>query len=241
MREVNALADETRKDILNEVVIEVDPARIKRVGPSVGVAERAKLLVENGLRARLDLQSLVTGQLYIGLDFYPNAPLRLAGRESPYPELPTIPSVSEEVADTARAFIARLQELPLEEIAKNLDAALAGVAKILESPDLARAVGELDETVSGARLAVRDARKLVVDVDGRVAPVADSAVKALDQARDALAGVDSAVRPGSDERYQLTLALEELTQAARSIRLLADTVQRNPSSLVFGRTQEAAR
>jgi len=80
-----------------------------------------------------------------------------------------------------------------------------------------------------------------VDVDGRVAPVADSAVKALDQARDALAGVDSAVRPGSDERYQLTLALEELTQAARSIRLLADTVQRNPSSLVFGRTQEAAR
>ena len=241
VREVNALADETRKDILNEVVIEVDPARIKRVGPSVGVAERAKLLVENGLRARLDLQSLVTGQLYIGLDFYPNAPLRLAGRESPYPELPTIPSVSEEVADTARAFIARLQELPLEEIAKNLDAALAGVAKILESPDLARAVGELDETVSGARLAVRDARKLVVDVDGRVAPVADSAVKALDQARDALAGVDSAVRPGSDERYQLTLALEELTQAARSIRLLADTVQRNPSSLVFGRTQEAAR
>jgi len=241
VREVNALADETRKDILNEVVIEVDPARIKRVGPSVGVAERAKLLVENGLRARLDLQSLVTGQLYIGLDFYPNAPLRLAGRESPYPELPTIPSVSEEVADTARAFIARLQELPLEEIAKNLDAALAGVAKILEAPDLARAVGELDETVSGARLAVRDARKLVVDVDGRVAPVADSAVKALDQARDALAGVDSAVRPGSDERYQLTLALEELTQAARSIRLLADTVQRNPSSLVFGRTQEAAR
>jgi paraquat-inducible protein B len=241
VREVNALADEARKDILNEVVIEVDPARVKRVGASMPVAERAKLLVEHGLRARLELQSLVTGQLYIGLDFYPNAPLRLVGLDAAYPELPTIPSVTEEVADTARAFIARLQELPLEEIAKNLNASLAGVAKILESPDLAAAVAELDETVSGARQMVRDARKLVVDVDGRVAPVADSAVQALDRARDALAGVDSAVRPGSDERYQLTLALEELTQAARSIRLLADTVQRNPSSLVFGRTQEAAR
>ena len=68
--EVNALAEEDRKDILNEVVIEIDPARVKRVGPTVAVAERAQLLVENGLRGRLELQSLVTGQLYIGFDFY---------------------------------------------------------------------------------------------------------------------------------------------------------------------------
>src|SRR4030095_6980265 len=157
------------------------------------------------------------------------------------PELPTVPSVSEEVADTARAFIARLQQLPLEDIAKNLDAALAGGANLVQSPALAATIAEMHRTVTDARQTVQDARKLIIDVDGRVGPVADSAVKALDQARDALAGVDSAVQPGSDERYQLTQALEEVTEAARSIRLLADTVQRNPSSLVFGRSEAASR
>jgi phospholipid/cholesterol/gamma-HCH transport system substrate-binding protein len=239
--EVNALSDASRKDILNEVVVEVDPARLKRVGPGVDVVERAQSLVENGMRGRLELQSLVTGQLYVGFDFYPSAPVRLLGLDSAYPELPTIPSVSEEVADTARAFIARLQQLPLEDIAKNLDAALSGVAQITRSPDLVAAIAELDETVAEIRHAARGAGKLIGDTDDRILPVADSAVKALDQARATLANLDSAVQPGSDERYQLTLALEEVAEAARSISALADTVQRNPSSLVFGRTREASR
>jgi paraquat-inducible protein B len=239
--EVNALSDVTRKDILNEVVIEVDPARFKRLGPSVDTAERAQTLVANGMRGRLELQSLVTGQLYIGFDFHPGTPVRLFGLDPTYPELPTIPSVSEEVADTARAFIARLQALPLEDIAANLNATLAGIAKLTQSPDLAAAVAELDETVAELRHTARNAGKLFGDVDGRVTPVADSAVKALDQARGTLAAVDSLVQPGSDERYQLALALEDISEAARAIQLLANTVQRNPSSLVFGRTQEASR
>jgi paraquat-inducible protein B len=239
--QVNALSDATRKDIVNEVVIEVDPARLKRVGASIDVERRTQQLVENGMRARLELQSLVTGQLYIGFDFYPDAPLRLAGLDPAYPELPTIPSVTEEVADTARAFIARLQGLPLEDIAKNLDAALAGVAELAQSPDLRNAIAQLDATLADIRHTVRDAGRLVVNVDGRVAPVADSAVKALDEVRTTLASLDSAVKPGSDERYRLAVALDEVAEAARSIRLLADTVQRNPSSLVFGRAQQAAR
>jgi paraquat-inducible protein B len=241
VREVNALSDPARHDILNQVVIEIDPARFKRVGPAVDVAERAQNLVENGMRGRLELQSLVTGQLFVGFDFYPNTPVRLLGIDSSYPELPTVPSVTEEVADTARAFIARLQQLPLDDIAHNLDAALAGVAKLTQSPDLGAAIAELDDTVAEVRQAVNGAGKLVGDLDGRVAPLADSAVGALDQARITLANFDSAVQPGSDERYQLAVALEEIAEAARSIQLLADTVQRNPSSLVFGRAREASR
>src|SRR5262249_53514025 len=185
--------------------------------------------------------SLVTGQLYVGFDFYPETPVRLLGLESDYPELPTIPSVTEEVAGTARAFIARLQQLPLEDIAKNLDATLAGVAKITQSPDLAAAIAQLDETVAEVRQTAHGGGKLVADLDGRVPPVAASAVKALEQARLTLASVDSAVEPGSDERFQLASALEEVAEAARSIQLLADTVQRNPSSLLFGRSQQASR
>jgi paraquat-inducible protein B len=75
----------------------------------------------------------------------------------------------------------------------------------------------------------------VSGVDAQVKPVADSAVTALDEARAALASIDSAVQPSSEVRYELTQALEELTDAARALRRLADYVERNPNSIVFGR------
>jgi paraquat-inducible protein B len=64
--EVNAIADTTRRETLNEVVIEIDPSRLKRVGPPLEAVEAARVMIEAGLRARLELQSLVTGQLYVG-------------------------------------------------------------------------------------------------------------------------------------------------------------------------------
>jgi paraquat-inducible protein B len=240
--EVNARSDTTRRSILNEVVIEIDPARFKREGPALDPVKWAQVLIEEGMRARLELQSFVTGQLYVGFDFHPGTPVKLMGYESEYPELPAIPSVSEEVATTVHGLASRLQDLPLEEIAHNLNDAIAGVKELVDSPDLEAALAELDETVSEVRVTVTDAREMVADarrlvndVDAQVVPVADSAVGALDEARTTLASIDGAVQPGSDVRHELTQALEELTEAARAIRRLADYVERNPRSLVFGR------
>lgn len=89
--------------------------------------------------------------------------------------------------------------------------------------------------MTDARGTVVDARKLINNVEGQVEPLSDSAVGALDQARTTLASVDTAVQPQSDVRYELSVALEELAEAARAIRLLADYVERNPNSVVFGR------
>lgn len=242
--EVNALADTEHRTVVNQVIIEVDSDRFKRTGPETRPAsERAEALVEEGLRGRLELQSLVTGQLYVGFDFYPDQPIQLAGIPSKYPELPMIPSLTEEVGSNLRALMNRLRKIPLEDIAEHLDATLAGIDALVNSPDLKAAVAELDEvvtdvrgTVDEARLAIADARKLVDDVDARVDPLLDSAAGALDQARSTLATVEGVVEPGADVRYDLTQALTELAEAARAIRRLADYVERNPSSLVFGRT-----
>ena len=241
--EVNALSDPSRNDILNQVIIEIDPARLKRRGSEQPTLERAEALVENGLRGRLELQSLVTGQLYVGFDFYPNQPVRLRGIESEYPELPMIPSLTQEIGNNLRAVMSRLQKIPLEEIAESLQGAMAGLDKLANSPDLAAAVAELDDAVAELRGAVgeargtlADARKLVTDVDAQLDPLVDSAVHALDQAHRTLSTVESAVEPGADVRDELTQALEELTKAARAISRLADYLERNPSSIVFGRT-----
>jgi paraquat-inducible protein B len=241
--QVNAIVNTNTTTVVNEVVIEIDQDRFKRIGPEVASPlERAKMLVEEGMRARLDVQSFVTGQLFVGFDFYPNTPAKLLGLDHEYPELPTIPSLTEEVSSTVRSLVARLQKFPLEEISQHLEGSLAGIDKLVNSPDLTNAVAELDETVTGARAAVTeargalaDARRLVNDVDGRVDPLFASAADALDQARATLATVEGAVEPGTPIRFELTRALDELADAARAIRRLADYVERNPSSIVFGR------
>lgn len=241
--EVNALSDIERKEIINQVIIQVDPHRFKRVGPATPTADRVKIMVENGLRGRLEVQSLVTGQLYVGFDFYPDQPAKYAGIKSEYPELPMVPSLSEEVGANLRGLMERLRKIPLENIAEHLDSALAGIDKVVNSPDLQAAIAQLDDTVTDVRGTVEeardmlaDARKLVDDVDEKVDPLLVSAQSALDQARSTLATVEGAVEPGADVRYELTQALTELSEAARAIRRLADFVERNPNSIVFGRT-----
>jgi phospholipid/cholesterol/gamma-HCH transport system substrate-binding protein len=235
--EVNALADTEDVQILNQVVIDIDPSRFKRIGPEVGsdMVARAEALVQHGMRARLELQSLVTGQLYVGFDFYPDTPIKLTEIRSQYPELPVVPSVSQEVADTLRALVDRLQKLPLDQMVNNISSALAGVDKLVNSPDLQAAFAQLDDTVTEVRSTVRDAKKLVSDVDAELKPILASAADSLDRAQSTLANIDSAVQPGSDVRYELTQALTELSAAGRAVRQLADYVERNPNSLVFGR------
>jgi paraquat-inducible protein B len=208
--EVNALADTSKMTVVNEIVIRVDRSRFKRTGADDSLTRRTQYLIEHGMRARLELQSIVTGQLYVGLDFQPDTEIRLLGIPSEYEELPTIPSLTSELENTMRAFFARLKDVPIENIMKNLDSSLAGLSEILNSPDLKAAVAQLDETVGEAR-------------------------GALGQAKGAFTNIDSAVEPDSDVRYQLSVALEEVAGAARAIRLLADYIERNPNSVVFGR------
>lgn len=209
--EVNALADASKMEVVNEVVIEVDRSRFKRTGDQRQI-RTTDFLIEQGLRARLETQSIVTGQLYVGLDFYPDTEVRLTGNESGYDEIPTIPSLTAELENTVRRFFARLKGAPLEEIMVHLDSTLEGISNIVNSPDLKAAVAQLDDTVKDAR-------------------------SAINRADETLASVDSAVEPDSDVRYQLSVALDELAGAARAIRLLADYIERNPNSVVFGRAQ----
>lgn len=90
-------------------------------------------LIQAGLRARLNLQSLVTGRLEVELDFAPDSPLRLIGRSDEYPEIPTIQSNLDKIASA-------LEDLPLKRITMR-------VTEILDSIDKALAEGSLEKTV----------------------------------------------------------------------------------------------
>jgi paraquat-inducible protein B len=209
--EVNALANAGEREVVSEIVIELDRSRFKRTGDQ-SQPRTTDFLIKQGLRGRLETQSIVTGQLYVSLDFHPDTEVRLTENESVYDEIPTIPSLTAELTNAVRKFFARLKGAPLEEILVHLNSSLEGISDIVNSPDLKAAVAQLDDTVKDAR-------------------------SAINRADETLASVDSAVEPDSDVRYQLSVTLDELAGAARAIRLLADYIERNPNSVVFGRAQ----
>ena len=217
------------------VAIEVEPDRIltsevQEVIDQLNAEEPyavGRMLVEkHGLRAQLQTGSLLTGQLFVDLDFYPKLPpmgLRMTGK---YPEIPTVPSTLDSFRRTATNVLEELRKLPLDKIAHELLKTLEGTKRLTNSPDLMQAVKKLNKTLENVQ-------KLTYAVDKSVGSLATSTEKTLAAARSALEVAD----PNSPTAVNLANTLEELAAAARSIRVLADYLEQHPESLVHGKSE----
>jgi paraquat-inducible protein B len=240
--DIRAVVDTRKWDLYTQTTIEIDRSRFERMGPALSGRERAELLVRQGVRARLELQSLITGQLYVALDFLPNAEAKLRPVETDYAQIPAVPSKSQQMQQAYRQVTAKLKDLNLERLIDNIQSAVEGIDALANDPKLKDAVANLSTTLQDAPGAVADARRVMQSLDGRIGSVSESAVAALDEVRGALkeargtlASVDGFVEPGSPMSYQVSSALQELTTAARAISRLASYIEENPNSLVFGR------
>jgi ABC-type transporter Mla subunit MlaD len=118
------------------VYIEIDTNLFKSTAPPalrVRPGQNLKLLIERGLRARLEMQSIVTGQLQVSLDFYPEKTATYQGYDSKYPEIPTIPTPFQVLAK-------KIEKIPLDEIFEKLLTTIEATQKTIESMD--EAIGE---------------------------------------------------------------------------------------------------
>jgi len=249
-------------------------------------------MIERGLRAQLQMQSFVTGLLYVELDFHPGTPMRLSGIQSKYPELPTIPTAMEEVEETVRQGMQQLRDLPLKPLLNEVVAMLQRVNTLLNGEELHQALAALGSMLQGADQGVADLRQqvphlleqfggaataaraaleavqttlsevqqVVQQVEGQMSPLLGNTQKtvisargALQQAQQTLKTLETQAAPalgqaekafaaaasvaGSDSAVinDLSHSLTALEEAARSIRLLADYLQRNPEALLRGK------
>ncbi len=216
-------------------------------------------LVRRGLRAELDLQSIVTGQLFVALDFHEDKPVTLVGADREYPEIPTIRTPLQVLAE-------RVAKLPIEEIFEKLDSALGGIEKIVNSPETAGTITAVRQAVDGARSLVQNLHhqiaplaaaimdvsthvdQLTTRLDSKVEPLsssitqaADEAVVTLKKAQAALGNIEDLTGEDSTVSYSLEETLNELKSAARSVRLLADTIEHQPNVVIFGKKTQAGR
>jgi paraquat-inducible protein B len=245
------------------VYIEIEPDKLAIVGVRPKqLGQNLKTLIDRGLRASLEMQSIVTGQMQVGLDFKPDKPAKFAEFriDATTPEIPTIPTPMQELAK-------KIEKLPIDEIFEKLSSTLTKIDNLVGSPEIVQAIRSVN-------LALGDVRKLVQNVDSRIEPLASSiegtvndygklareatskidtlslglgdtikeiqkAVssieKTLGEAQLTLAQARQTLAEDSTLSYEIAETLQELQKGARSIRLLADDLKRRPESVLWGK------
>lgn len=181
-------------------------------------------MVERGLRAQLRTASLLTGQQFVSLDFHEGEPHKSMDMSGPVPEIPTIPPALDTITSSAANFLEKLDKLPIAELLIELRMA---------STTLRETLDETKGLVQGMR---KDVSPMIADFRG----AATAAQNALTQAEQTTASIDRSLGDSSEVRQRLAIMLRELTESARSIRQLADYLERNPESLIKGK-QEVSR
>ena len=189
------------------VVIDVDPKLMNVIGERGGdPRENIKVLIDRGLRARLSLQSFVTGQQMIEVEFLPETPVHLTGLEPQYPEVPTVPSSMGQLAK-------KFQDLPIEKIAAQLLSALENADKLLSDP-------AVKDTIHNLQLAADNLNRLILNADRLVSDAGDS-IKTL------TVDVDRAVNTLSDDSQTTLSEAQALAKEARTdIRDVSDDVRK---------------
>jgi len=194
-----------------------------------------KQAIDRGLRARLESQSIVTGLLYVELGLHPESPIRYVQQGKRYLEIPTIPSNLQEIVSRAMQAIARISQLPIEDLVTSFTTLARNLDGLVQDPKLREAVVSLNDAAKQAETVLRTVNGEVKPLARDVNVTAEEARKAMAEVRAFTASAQSLTRDGSPLRYQLSESLTELTNAARSLRILADFLERDPQSILTGK------
>ena len=243
-------------DFALPVILEVERNLLRRrLGDeSVDVFTRhaVESSVRNGLRASLQTNSLVTGVLFVGLDFQPHAPPPLFHQlRKLYVEVPSVPTDVQQLMNN-------LASLDLKGIEKNLNALLINLNTSVGSlhlaeihEDITRVLGSVDRLVSSPDLkndliamhrTLDQYRLLGEKLNNRVDPLADDVTKTLAEADRALVQVRGAAQnvrlqlaPDAPLPNDLDQTLRQLSEAVQSLSSLLDFLRQHPNALITGR------
>ncbi len=257
------------------VLVEIDSSLINIFNKhknNVSEEDITKSLIQRGLKAKLKTQSLVTGQLYVELDFHPEKPIKLMSPgikeyRDKFVEIPTIPSDIEEIRK-------KIKNLPIEAIIKKALDTLDGIERIVNSTQvtdsleaLKNSLKNLDNLIesiekdfpgikdkiivtledidklalnAGTVVATADdfmksADKVAKKVETEIKPLSKSAKITLKQATRTMASYERFTSKDSTMGYKLYYTLDELSKAARSIRIFAEYLERHPEALIRGK------
>ncbi len=223
---INIELDHNRKEFAMPVEIQFYPERLKaryrassRNGKPVSTRELLNALVEHGFRAQLRSGNLLTGQLYVSLDMFANAPpAKIEWSRNP-PEFPTMQNSMEQFQTKLMQIVQKLEKLPLEEIA-----------------------GDARKSIQSLEVTLKSADKLIRNMDAVIVPEArlmiEDARSSLEAVRKTLGSAKQVLSSDAPLQQDMRETLRELNRAARSLRTLGEYLEQHPESLLRGKKEE---
>jgi paraquat-inducible protein B len=238
---VNLQYDLKSDTIRTPVRFEIEPERIADVhlAEGRGPLENIRTMVERGMRAQLQSVNLLTGQMGVSFDFFPDAPPAQITTEGDVIIVPTQPGQFADLAHQVGDLLTKVNSLPFTEIGQNLNETLAGLSATTNGPELKRALQSLDATLGAAQTLMAQLNAGVTPALKRLPEITATLQDTVTRANKLVGSADAGYGENSRFKRGLDQLLSQLTDTARSMRILSDLLARHPEALIRGRTDGA--
>ncbi len=252
---IEGIYDPKTGNMIPRIMIEFRPESLENAVVQEDEYTLFPALLANGLRASLKSASLLTGQLYVSLDFQPNTEERYLGTgNDDVPEMPGLDSGFDEA-------LAKLSELPLQEVLMRVSSALSAAEELMSNPDLSAALqklpallGHTDEAVVAVQdfvsgdlsIVAHDASAMFASTSNSLEDISNTLStetllqlsEVLSQAAETLQLAKTRLDPSDPVTLELLATLRNISAMSRSFRDLADTIEEQPESLLRGRSSK---
>lgn len=252
---INLLLDSNTAKLIMQVEAELSGESIQMTErPSVALIDD---LIGRGLRAQLGLQSLLTGLLYIQLDFHPETPVDLLAIDTEYTQIPTIPTELERI-------VSQIEGLDIAQMAANLQSIAANVNAFVEQAPFQQLPADVGLTLASLRSLTTQLEATLATAGPGIDRVLNNSNTLVSEAAEALpklttllednmtvlrnatarfestmGEIDGLVSADSATAYRLNEALRELALAGRALQMLAKTLEEQPESLLRGKSENS--
>lgn len=201
-----------------------------------GSRKQVQELVERGLRGQLQSQSLVTGILFVELSMRPGTRARVV-KDNPtgLPQIPTLPTTLQQATRVLNEVLSELEKVDFEQLFDSIQKTVQGIDALANSPELRSAIASFDEMM-------QHVKRIALTIDEHAHPLMQSlrlaserAALAFDDLGRATRRLEILIDPQAPLVNHFEQALVELERAARAVQQLGETLERNPSLLLYGR------
>ena len=242
-----------------KVIYEVNTDNLlNKYGLSIDIGDRQthERSIEKGFRAKLDFESLISGQLFIALDFYQDAlpPVLHPDENNGMLEIPSQPSdidailanltkaignigsvdfagLAKNLQDVLKSVQTGVDALQLDRLGKSLDKAADSISDLANGDQIKSALASVHQSFDQLTATLKSLDPAI----GNLKPTLDQAKGALTNLQKSTAELAQLLKPDSSLRYQLDNSLSQIGAAAASIQQLSDFLSRHPNSVIFGR------
>jgi paraquat-inducible protein B len=240
---VSLVYDQAKDNVVVPVHFSLEPERIALLElPSGGdLDSKLRSLVQRGLRVKLETGNFLTGQKQLAVDLYSDATPATLEKDGDTYVLPVLNGSAVDVVSAATNLVNHLSDMPFEAIGNNLNQTLAGVNALVNDKQLADSLTSLRATLASTQALMNNLNHGLTPAMQRLPDLANGLEETVKRTDKLVGSLQSGYGGDSQFNRDVSRMMAQLSDAARSIRVLADLLSRHPEALIRGRTDQGVQ